>query len=687
MEVWVPAAEAAEYEDITYNSLKVRIYRKQYVVKREPNIAGGQQLVFIALSSLSSKAQERYHKANPGVVVRDMVDHVTEDQQAPWYVTCDPHMYNGMIDKRGGFPTEKRKLHFAINDFFNYHGNDRTGYAQQLAEENGISLSAFYAYVNETKRARCWVEKQQQAGVPVHADYEMMALMRKPRKKNTFPSIPDAIKQRIQATMLDKLNRQNRASMALEYELLLEDLEAEGRLDEAPTYNNYCRYRQYLLAHDPMSRQAFHFQKLGEREYKNQMMLKGKRSTRGLMAFEILEGDSHTFDFFAVIVDPDGTRRAIRPTLTSWIDLRTRTVHGWMISEHVNARTVKESIFKAIYSEGGGVPMHLHMDNGKEYTARETTGQKRSERACLFAGLEQGFIEIMGIQGYNRSLPYQPWDKAYIERYHRTICEQFSKRFPSYVGTLTGSKTDAKVPKDIQGMLARNELPTMDEVAAFFAAWLDKYHHTEHEGLKAEGETFTTPYTLMQHCERYEKPALPVEYARMQLLKKDIALVGKQGIRRNNTIYSAPALGGYIGEKVNIYWDELNPSCLHVFERDSNRMICKAENVQLMQHATHNDPAVAAAQQVQKRTLRDIRALCAATKRDTSAVTPAFIGSVSGLVPNVVAIPQDEAYKLNARAVNAAFGRKHGMSDAAYRELAAKGNASLQALLQQASGS
>lgn len=432
MKVWVPAAKAAEYEEIPYNTLKVRIHRKQYEVKREPNAAGGQPLVYIALPSLSSKAQARYHKANPGLVVRDLVDSVTEDQEAPWYVSCDPNEYNDMIAKQGGYPVKKRQLCLAINDFLSYCGEDRTAYAQQLAQEHGISLSAFYGYVDDTKRARCWMDKRQQEGIPVQADYEMMCLMRKPRSKNTFPSIFDDMKKRIQATMLDKMNRQNRASMALEHELLLEDLEAEGRLNEAPSYNNYCRFRQYLLKNDPRSKQAFHFQKLGERDYKNKMMLKGKRSTRGLMAFEILEGDSHTFDFFAAIVDPDGTRRAIRPTLTSWIDLKTRTIHGWIISENVNARIVKESIFKSIYDEGGGVPMHLHMDNGKEYTARETTGQKRSERACLFAGLEQGFIETMGIRGYNRSLPYQPWDKAYIERYHGTLTEQFSKRFPSY---------------------------------------------------------------------------------------------------------------------------------------------------------------------------------------------------------------------------------------------------------------
>lgn len=667
MKVWIPAMEAFEYEGITYNNLKVRMHRKQYEVKREPNTNGGQPLVFVALSSLSSKAQERYYKAHPDLIVSNIVDSMTEGQEPPWYVSCDPDIYNGKIEKKGGFPKEKRQLHSAINDFLNYRGDDRTDYAKEKAEENHICLSVFYKYVEEVKRARCWVEKKQREGVPVYADYEMMALMRKPRPVNTFPSLNEDVKQRVQNMLLDKQNRQNQTSAQLEYEMMLEDMEAEGCMDEAPTPHTYRRYRNHLLK-DSLTRQGCMYQQMGEREFKNKMMLKGKRSTKGLEYLEILEGDSHTLDFFVTVVESNGTRRAVRPTLTSWIDLKTRRVVGWIMSEHVNARIVKESLFKAIYSENGGVPRHLHMDNGKEYTAQETTGQPRSERACLFAGLENGFIESMGIEGYNRSLPYQPWDKAYIERYHGTICEGFSKRMPSYTGTLTGSRTDAKVHRDIKRMLERNELPTMAEAADFFEDWLDKYHHKEHEGLKAEGEAYTTPDMLMRHCEHYQKAALPIEYARMMLLKKDVALVGNQGIRRNNTIFTAPALGGYIGQKVNIFWDELNPVQLYVFERDSNRRICEATEIHLMHHATRNDTAVGETQRIQKRALRDIRMLCKTTQRDTSAVTPPFIGSISGLSPACVTLPADRTYRHNARTIHQAFGAKERISDAAYAE-------------------
>lgn len=67
-----------------------------------------------------------------------------------------------------------------------------------------------------------------------------------------------------------------------------------------------------------------------------------------------------------------------------------------------------------------------------------------------------------------RSLPYQPWSKAQIERFFGTICTKFSKRTKSYTGTLTGSKTDAKVKKNIKKMLENGELMTMEEFSEKF---------------------------------------------------------------------------------------------------------------------------------------------------------------------------------------------------------------------------
>ena len=98
------------------------------------------------------------------------------------------------------------------------------------------------------------------------------------------------------------------------------------------------------------------------------------------------------------------------------------------------------------------------------------------------------------------------------------MCSKFSKWFESYTGTLTGSKTYAKRQKDVDGMLERGELLTMEE---FFEAWTkwknEKYHTREHRGLKDAGEKWITPISLFENGERYEKAAPPREYAAMLL--------------------------------------------------------------------------------------------------------------------------------------------------------------------------
>lgn len=69
----------------------------------------------------------------------------------------------------------------------------------------------------------------------------------------------------------------------------------------------------------------------------------------------------------------------------------------------------------------------------------------------------------------------------------------FSKWFESYTGTLTGSKTYAKRQKDIDQMLERGELLTMEE---FFEVWTEwkntKYHTRKHRGLSDAGEKSRT---------------------------------------------------------------------------------------------------------------------------------------------------------------------------------------------------
>ena len=201
------------------------------------------------------------------------------------------------------------------------------------------------------------------------------------------------------------------------------------------------------------------------------------------------------------------------------------------------------------------------------------TGQSRKKRNIDFEFDAEtvGFYQSIGIEEVGRSLPYQPWDKP-IERFFSTVCSKFSKWFESYTGTLTGSKTYAKRQKDIDQMLERGELLTMEE---FFEVWTEwkntKYHTRKHRGLSDAGEKWVTPIEMFENGPRYEKAAPPREYAAMLLMKAATARVTNQGINKFGTLYTDTELAYYVNQKVNIKWDIDDVTKLYVYDMDGKK--------------------------------------------------------------------------------------------------------------------
>lgn len=336
---------------------------------------------------------------------------------------------------------------------------------------------------------------------------------------------------------------------------------------------------------DAKNAQAHYLAANGERAFKNKMQMKGKLDKTQLDVLEIVEGDAHTFDLWVSVTDPDGTMRAIRPSLIAWIDLRSRRVLGDIICETPNAALMKQSIIKMIYDENGGVPKQLHIDNGKEFTAKTLTGQSRKERQMQLADFDSevnGFFQQMCIEKWSRALPYEPWSKGTIERFFGRVCSQFSKWFASYTGTLTGSKTSAKRNKDINKMLENGELFTLEEFYEIWSTWLkENYHASIHRGLKDAGEEYVTPNEVFMHAPRYVKEAPPRDYAASLLMIPGTALVRNQGIYKFGTTYTGDNLCFHVGETVKIRWDAEDVTMLHVFDADGNK-ICEAVSHELL---------------------------------------------------------------------------------------------------------
>lgn len=575
-DIFITLEEAAAFEGIRYNTLVQRLKRnpQQYKTQAQAREGGGKDQVLISVSSLSAKARKAYRAAQK-VDGRDVII----DQRAkaaPWYVEADLNHYIEGNKKRF---YEAVELAARVQDFIDYAGPDRTGYAERHALGLGISPQTLYRYMQNVLEANAWALKLEKEDGQSREYFRALALCRKPKESGTFPSLTPEQKALIENIWFDKRFAANLGTMEMLYERFEEEAERRG-WEEYPSLKTVSRYIKYIMD-SRGAESARYLAANGTREWRNKMMLKGKRDATTLEVMELLVGDEHTFDLWVQYTAPNGKVKAVRPVLVAWMDMRSRDILGDVICVKANGDTLKESLVKVIYT--AGVPKRLLIDNGKDYTKEELTGQSRKKRNIEFDFDAEtvGFYQSIGIQGVDRALPYQAWVKA-VERFFGTVCQRFSKWFDSYTGTLTGSKTYAKRKKDIDGMLERGELMTMEE---FYEAWEkwknEKYRTRKHRGLSDAGEKWVTPGEMFEHGPRYMKAAPPREYAAMLLMKADTARVYNQGIHKFGTLYTDYELAFWKDKTVRIKWDIDDVSKLYVYAPDGHK-ICEAVSAEVL---------------------------------------------------------------------------------------------------------
>lgn len=666
-DVFIAMKEAAEFEGLTYKGMTSRVSRnpKQYKTKTQPQEGGGKEQVLIAVSSLSPKGRKAWRAAQK-VDGRDVVIE-KRTESAPWYVGVDLNHYTEQ-NKKAFY--EAVELAARVQDFIDYDGPDRTAYAERYALGLGVSLPTLYRYVENVLKASAWALKMEKEDGQNRDYFRALALCRKPREKASFPSLTDEQKALIENIWFDRRFAANLGTIEMLYEKFEEVGQGRG-WESYPSIKTVARYIKHLMD-KPGAESARYLAANGVREWKNKKMLKGRRDATSLKVMEYVVGDEHTFDFWVQWVAPNGKVKAVRPKLVAWMDMRSRAIVGDVACVNANGDTLKESLVKMLYSHPGGVPHILHVDNGKDYTKKELTGQSRKKRNIDFAFDSEtvGFYQSIGIEEVGRSLPYQPWDKP-IERFFSTVCSKFSKWFESYTGTLTGSKTYAKRQKDVDGMLERGELLTMEE---FFEAWTEwketKYHTREHRGLKDAGEKWVTPISLFENGERYEKAAPPREYVAMLLMKADTARVYNYGITKFGVTYADSELGKYIGQHVGIKWDIDDVTKLYVYDKEG-RKICEAVAPELLAFGPHCSQATLEAHmKAQKQQLKNVREaledfttpyeLRVEQGRPSDAVGKLDLTIKAERSPKVIALPNDKEYRAEAAASRKAGKKTSG---------------------------
>lgn len=96
--------------------------------------------------------------------------------------------------------------------------------------------------------------------------------------------------------------------------------------------------------------------------------------------------------------------------LTSIMDLYSRKIIGWVLSDTLEAKWVVEAVEKAKAARGAARPRMLHTDRGIQYTSSDY---------------------VKATEGIHRSYSKKayPWDNACIESFHALIKREWLNRF------------------------------------------------------------------------------------------------------------------------------------------------------------------------------------------------------------------------------------------------------------------
>ena len=140
--------------------------------------------------------------------------------------------------------------------------------------------------------------------------------------------------------------------------MLYEKLTAVAALnhwEKIPSYQSVVRYINYLMEDENMQN-AWYLASGGQKDYRNRVMVKAERDTKGLKVMEVVMGDEHTFDCWVAYTNRNGKVTAVKPHLAAWIDIRSRMILGDVMCKDANSRVLKESLLKLLYHDAGSAP-------------------------------------------------------------------------------------------------------------------------------------------------------------------------------------------------------------------------------------------------------------------------------------------------------------------------------------------
>jgi putative transposase len=320
------------------------------------------------------------------------------------------------------------------------------------------------------------------------------------------------------------------------------------------------------------------------------------RNYADLAPFEMLVGDQHRFDFWAI---DDDTLQLVRPECYLWIDLRTRLIYGIAVDRRYDAHLMAQALRHGLISWGAFGS--IFTDNGKPELSKHIMGILANMRSL---GLEWAqtidlpidTLDYDGdeiqpcviIPGTHKKAIVKNAKSKLIERAFQEVKRALINfiKLPGYVKNMRGDIHAQDIDEEeVKRLATQGKLPYLSEFAGFAMQACFHVNELHNRGVAREwiwgkAPQVASPLACLAACCRdgWRPRFLTEEAIDTLLLKRETRIVNKGRISYNNDFYEHDELIHLHGQEVAICCpDPVGEDVLLVFS--GNQYLCTATPV------------------------------------------------------------------------------------------------------------
>ncbi len=336
--------------------------------------------------------------------------------------------------------------------------------------------------------------------------------------------------------------------------------------------------------------------RLGEKVFRDECANYIERTYDDLHSNDIWVCDNHTFDIF---VDGGESEKPIRVYLTAFLDVRSRKMVGWYVTDAPSSDATVQALRRGITAYG--IPKRIYSDNGREFLTHDIGGRGFRKSAKTDGHEPPTILQRLGIEF--RTAMVKNARAKIVERAFVDVKNCFSKLFDGYTGGTIAERPERlkKTGKHAENFVIIDEF--REYVDIFIQGWFNKQPHS---GTGMNGRTRDEVFAACL----YEQRVATADELNLMLLRTSRMQTVNRGVKikmydTEIRFYSDELIMGHDREKVYVRYNPDDLKEVRVYD-ENDRFLCTAPQAPVSSYFASKDEVAESMREIRtlERTVR-----------------------------------------------------------------------------------